>query len=141
MRLQTRSQHEASKALTTFISFTSVLLSPSYTNPQLDKKSLVEAFLTTVIGTSSFTYKDINQVFFNGCDGTSLMQTVFNQLPGMQFSNQLSNDPPLYQNTNPGFIGLEQSINGAKGYVSLFSCPSVHEVLLNDISDVWQKHF
>lgn len=35
----------------------------------------------------------------------------------MQFSNQLTNNPPLYENTNPGFVGLEQSVNGVKGYM------------------------
>lgn len=48
------------------------------------------------------------------------MQTIFDQLPGMQFSNQITNNPPLYENTNPGFAGLEQTINGVKGYVGPF---------------------
>ena len=92
-----------------------------------------------MIGTSSFTCEDMNEVFFNGCGSTSLMQTVFNQLPGMQFSDDLKHNPPLYTNINNGFIGLEQSVNGVKGYVSESNYPSVHGALLNAIPDVWQK--
>ena len=97
--------------------FRLIVLSTSQAERLLDEKQLVNVFLQKVIDTPSFTCKDMNKVFFDGCGGTSLMQTIFDQLPGMQFSNQLTNSPPLYENTNPGFVGLEQSINAVKGYV------------------------
>lgn len=86
--------------------------------PKIDEKQLVSKFLQTRIGQAGFTCTDMETVFFP-C-GQNLIQTVFNQLPGMQFSDQLNNNPPLYKSTNPGFAGLEQSINGVKGYVRIF---------------------
>lgn len=75
----------------------------------------------------------MNTVFFP-C-GRNNIQLLFDQLPGMQFSNQLNNNPPLYQNTNPGFAGLEQAINGAKGYVRVATA-LFNDALANDLSDV-----
>lgn len=118
MRVQPEFQVEAGKVLTMFVSSLSILLSASRAKTLLDEKQLVNVFLQKVIDTPSFTCADMNKVFFDGCGGTSLMQTIFDQLPGMQFSDQLANNPPLYENTNPGFVGLEKSINGVKGYVS-----------------------
>lgn len=69
--------------------------------------NLLTLFLTSMIGTSSFSCDDMNTVFFPGtaaCDNK--MQTIFNQLPSMNVNN--------IQN---GFIGLEQSVNGIKGFI------------------------
>lgn len=41
------------------------------------------------------------------------MQKIFDQLPGMQLSDSAN----MPKNINPGFAGLEQSINGVKGYM------------------------
>lgn len=69
--------------------------------------NLLTLFLSSMIGTSSFSCDDMNTVFFPGtaaCDNK--MQTIFNQLPSMDVKN--------IQN---GFIALEQSVNGIKGYI------------------------
>lgn len=69
--------------------------------------NLLTLFLSSMIGTSSFSCDDMNTVFFSGtaaCDNK--MQTIFNQLPSMDVKN--------IQN---GFIGLEQSVNGLKGFI------------------------
>lgn len=69
--------------------------------------NLLTLFLNSMIGTSSFSCNDMNTVFFPGtaaCDNK--MQTIFNQLPSMDVKN--------IQN---GFIGLEQSVNGIKGFI------------------------
>lgn len=69
--------------------------------------NLLTLFLTSMIGTSSFSCDDMTTVFFPGtaaCDNK--MQIVFNQLPSMDVKN--------IQN---GFIALEQSVNGIKGYI------------------------
>ena len=81
----------------------------------LDEKQLINVFLKTRINVGGFSCKDMETVFFPGCKNN--IQLLFDQLPGMQFSDQLTNVPPLYKNTNPGFAGLEQSVNGAKGFV------------------------
>lgn len=120
MRVQPEFQVGASKVLNMFVSAFSTLLFRSRAKTLLDEKQLVTVFLKAVIDTPSFTCADMKKVFFDGCGGTSLMQTIFNQLPGMQFSDQTKKYPPLYENTNPGFVGLELSINGVKGYVGPF---------------------
>lgn len=69
--------------------------------------NLLTLFLGSMIGTSSFSCDDMNTVFFPGtatCDNK--MQIIFNQLPSMDVKN--------IQN---GFIALEQSVNGIKGYI------------------------
>ena len=46
------------------------------------------------------------------------MQKIFDQLPGMQLSAQASGpNGPVKMNINPGFAGLEQALNGVKGYM------------------------
>ena len=62
-----------------------------------------------------FSCKDMETVFFPGCNKNNI-QLLLDQLPGMQFSDQ---PPLLFKNTNPGFAGLEQAVNGAKGFVSI----------------------
>ena len=106
------------------------LLSTSRAKNLLDEKQLVNVFLRTVIDTPDFTCEDMNKVFFDGCSGISLMQTVFNQLPGMQFTEQLDKNPPLYENTNPGFAGLQAAINTVKGIVGPIWIPGQLCVLL-----------
>ena len=69
--------------------------------------NLLNVFLTTMIGTSSFSCDDMNTVFFPSsapCDNK--LQTIFNQLPSTD-----------YNNIQNGFIGLEQSVNGIKGFI------------------------
>ena len=120
IRVQPEFQVRAGKVLNMFVSAFSTLVCRLRAKTLLDEKQLVNVFLKVMIDTPSFTCADMNKVFFDGCEGTSLMQIIFNQLPGMQFSDQITNNPPLYENTNPGFVGLEQSINGVKGYVGPF---------------------
>ena len=69
--------------------------------------NLLTLFLNSMIGTSSFSCDDMNTVFFPGTAAcNNKMQAIFNQLPSMDVRN--------IQN---GFIGLEQSVNGIKGFI------------------------
>ena len=70
--------------------------------------SMVNKFLTSQIGGSSiFSCTDMDTVFFP-C-GKNNLQTLFDQIPGTVLSGLV--------NILPGFILLEQSLNGAKGYM------------------------
>ena len=94
----------------------------------------MNVFLQTKINQPGFTCADMNTVFFP-C-GRNNIQLLFDQLPGMQFSDQLSNSPPLYKNTNPGFAGLEQAINGAKGYVRVVTlCSTIIRLMAFQMFD------
>ncbi|KAL9628096.1 MAG: hypothetical protein Q9164_007394 [Protoblastenia rupestris] len=77
---------------------------------------LVARFLRTKIGTSDFSCDDMERVFFP-C-GENKMQKIFDQLPGMQLSAQTGGaNGPIKKNINLGFVGLEQALNGVKGYL------------------------
>ncbi len=73
--------------------------------------NLINPFLGTMINSSgSFDCTDMETVFFSmagptGATRENKMQTIFNQLPSMDVNN-----------VQPGFNGLEQSVNRIKGF-------------------------
>lgn len=74
--------------------------------------NLINLFLGTMISSSgSFDCTDMETVFFSmagptGATRENKMQTTLNQLPSIDVNN-----------VQPGFIGLEQSVNRIKGFI------------------------